>query len=433
MERSLIEEKDAIAQTNSEELAHPCFDAEARKKYARVHLPIAPNCNVQCNFCNRKFDCVNESRPGVASTILMPHQALDYVNKLLAKNLNISVIGIAGPGDPMANTAEVFETIKLIREKYPKLLYCLSTNGLDLPQHINSVANLGLSHVTITINSIDSHVLSAIYSWVRFEKKIYRGLAAGQLMHDRQMEALRLLKERNITVKINTIILPGINEDGVEDVAKTVSSMGADLMNCIPLHPVKDTAFEDLSEPTKQQMHTIQKKISSYIKPMTHCARCRADAAGLLGDDLEERFKLLEESASQPLYSTEKRPYIAVATHEGYLVNRHLGETDSFQIYTQTETGYAHIDSRPAPPKGSGDFRWIQLAKTLSDCNSVLVSGAGANPLSMLKSMGIQVIQMNGLIEAGLDAVYKGKSLNGFKVIQFKCGDGCGGTGTGCG
>jgi nitrogen fixation protein NifB len=433
MERSLIEEKVTASHANSEELAHPCFDPEAKKKYARVHLPIAPNCNVQCNFCNRKFDCVNESRPGVASTILLPHQALDYVNKLMAKDLNISVIGIAGPGDPMANTAEVFETVKIIREKYPKLLYCLSTNGLDLPQNINSVTDLGLSHVTITINSMDPNVLAAIYSWVRFEKKIYRGLAAGQLLHDRQMESLRLLKERNITVKINTIVLPGINEDGIEEVAKTVSAMGADLMNCIPLYPTKDTAFEDLIEPSKQQMHSIKKKISAYIKPMAHCARCRADAAGLLGEDFEGRFKLMEESASIPLYSTEKRPYIAVATHEGYLVNRHLGETDSFNIYTQTETGYAQIDTRQAPPKGIGDFRWIQLAKTLSDCNTVLVSGAGANPLSMLKSMGLQVVQMNGLIEAGLDAVYKGKSLNGFKVVQFKCGDSCGGTGTGCG
>ncbi len=433
MERSLIEEKALSSLGKGKEATHPCFDVEAKRKYARVHLPIAPNCNVQCNFCNRKFDCVNESRPGVASAILMPHQALDYVNKLMESDMNISVIGIAGPGDPMANTAEVFESVKIIREKYPQLLFCLSSNGLDLPQHIDTVVNLGLSHITITINSIDPHVLSVIYSWVRFEKKIYRGLAAGQLMHDRQMEALRLLKERNITLKINTIILPGINEDGVEDVAKTVSSMGADLMNCIPLYPTKDTAFEDLIEPTKQQMHSLKKQISVYIKPMAHCARCRADAAGLLGEDIEERFKLLEESASLPLYSTEKRPYIAVATHEGYLVNRHLGETDTFHIYTQTEKGYAHIDTRLAPPKGMGDFRWIQLAKTLSDCNSVLVSGAGANPLSMLKSMGLQVVQMNGLIEAGLDAVYKGKSLNGFKVVQFKCGDGCGGTGNGCG
>ena len=45
-------------------MSHPCFEADAHHTHARVHVPVAPRCNVQCNFCSRKFDCVNESRPG---------------------------------------------------------------------------------------------------------------------------------------------------------------------------------------------------------------------------------------------------------------------------------------------------------------------------------------------------------------------------------
>ena len=55
---------------------HPCFSKDAHKKYGRVHLPVAPRCNIQCNFCNRKYDCMNESRPGVTSAVLTPQQAL---------------------------------------------------------------------------------------------------------------------------------------------------------------------------------------------------------------------------------------------------------------------------------------------------------------------------------------------------------------------
>jgi nitrogen fixation protein NifB len=115
------------------------------------------------------------------------------------------------------------------------------------------------------------------------------------------------------------------------------------------------------------------------------------------------------------------------------LVNQHLGEAEEFLIYSNTPEGYVHIDTRKAPPSGSGDMRWIMVAKTLKDCNSLLVSGAGANPISMLKSMGIKIVQMNGLIEAGLDGVYKGKSLAGLACTEFKCGDSCSGTGGGCG
>ena len=413
---------------------HPCFNEEAKGKYGRVHLPVAPNCNVQCNYCNRKFDCVNESRPGVSSVILAPSQATDYMDMITKKGAEIAVVGIAGPGDPFANPNETFETIKLVKDKFPEMLFCLSSNGVDVPQNIDKIKELNVTHVTITMNAIDPEIAASIYSWVRFNKKIYRGIDAGKLVIERQTEAIKLLKQNNIVVKINTIILPGINEHHIVEVAKYVASLGADIMNCIPIHPNKDTAFEDIEEPSKQMVHDIQKQIAEYIKPMKHCARCRADAAGLLGKDIADTVSILKEAASKPLFATENRPYVAVATHEGLLVNQHLGEAEDFHIYANSPEGYVYVTTRQAPKIGLGDIRWIQLAKTLSDCNTILASGAGANPSSMLKSMGIKIVQMNGLIEAGLDAVYKGKSIAGLTNCKpFKCGDGCSGTGGGCG
>ena len=412
---------------------HPCFNIEAKGKYGRVHLPVAPKCNVQCNYCNRKFDCVNESRPGVSSAILAPSQAVDYLKQITNRGVNISVVGIAGPGDPFANAEETFETLRLVRNEFPEMIFCLSSNGIDVPQHVEKIKEFNVSHVTITMNALSPEILANIYSWVRFDKKMYRGLAAGQIILERQLESIRVLKENGITVKINTIILPGYNYSHIVDVAKKVASMGADIMNCIPVYPNKDTAFEDIEEPTKQMVHDIQKQISEFIKPMTHCARCRADAAGLLGQDIEDTVTLLQEASRKPLFATESRPYVAVASHEGMLVNQHLGEAEEFLIYSNTPEGYVHIDTRKAPASGLGDMRWIQVAKVLKDCNTLLVSGAGANPISMLKSMGLKIIQMNGLIEAGLDGVYKGQSLSGLACTEFKCGDSCSGTGGGCG
>jgi len=37
---------------------------------------VAPKCNILCNYCNRKYDCINESRPGVASAVLKPRRAI---------------------------------------------------------------------------------------------------------------------------------------------------------------------------------------------------------------------------------------------------------------------------------------------------------------------------------------------------------------------
>ena len=44
---------------------HPCYSEKAHHHYARMHVAVAPACNIQCHYCNRKYDCANESRPGV--------------------------------------------------------------------------------------------------------------------------------------------------------------------------------------------------------------------------------------------------------------------------------------------------------------------------------------------------------------------------------
>ncbi|WP_413699004.1 radical SAM protein [Psychromonas sp. KJ10-10] len=139
---------------------HPCYSNDAHHKYARMHLPVAPACNIQCNYCNRKYDCANESRPGVVSELLTPEQALLKAQAVAEKIPQLSVIGIAGPGDPLANPVRTFKTLELIREAMPDIKLCLSTNGLVLVDHIDDILRLGVDHVTITINALDEVIAS---------------------------------------------------------------------------------------------------------------------------------------------------------------------------------------------------------------------------------------------------------------------------------
>ena len=105
---------------------HPCFNKDVKGQFGRVHLPVAPKCNIKCNYCNRKYDCVNESRPGVTSTVLSPEQSLEYMRRVLEKEPRISVAGIAGPGDPFANGEQTMETMRLLRQEFPELILCLA-------------------------------------------------------------------------------------------------------------------------------------------------------------------------------------------------------------------------------------------------------------------------------------------------------------------
>ncbi len=416
-------------------LKHPCFNPAVKGQFGRVHLPVAPKCNIKCNFCDRKYDCVNESRPGVTSNILSPEQAKIYMEKVLEKEPRISVAGIAGPGDPFANAEETMATLRMIKENFPDTILCLASNGMGIGPYIEELAELDVSHVTITVNGVDPQVTKKIYSWVKDGKVAYRGLQAAELLLSRQLAAIKGLKKHGITVKINTIVIPGINDHHVEEIAKTMQELGVDLLNCMAMFPNVDTPFADIEEPSKQYMAEIRNMAEQYVPQMRHCTRCRADAVGLLGEDKsQEMHGCLSACAKLPAIPTEERPYVAVATMEGILVNQHLGEATAFQIWEKGENDFFLKEERPAPQTGGGLQRWTALSRILQDCRAVLVSGVGEIPADTLKKSGVKPVIMGGFISDGLKAIFEGKDLSSMKGRREGCGKGaaCAGSGGGC-
>ncbi len=413
---------------------HPCFNADARHRTARIHLPVAPKCNIQCNYCNRRFDCMNESRPGVTSAVLSPRQALIYLEKAVEKMPNLAVVGIAGPGDPFANPEETLETMRLVREKYPDMLLCVASNGLNVQPYADQLAEVQVSHVTLTINAVDPSIGSNLYAWVRDGYKIYRGDAAACVLLQRQLRAVAALKERGITVKINTIVVPGVNEDHIEEIAKQMSRLGADIMNCIPMYPVRGAAFENREELSPDKIAALRQKVAQYLPQMEHCTRCRADAAGMLGEGQSVELVELMLACSTGAIASEERPYVAVASMEGVLVNQHLGEASRLWIYGHSAEGPRLIGVRETPEPGSGTQRWHELAGMLQDCRALLVSGVGPSPRRILEREGVRVLQMAGLISEGISSLYRTGDVPRTMRKHFKsCGTECQGSGVGCG
>jgi nitrogen fixation protein NifB len=402
---------------------HPCFNRESAHTYARIHLPVAPKCNVQCRFCNRKFSCVNESRPGVTAELLKATEALERVRAKMIEIPNISVVGIAGPGDPFANPDETMETLYLVRRDFPELMLCVSSNGLNIMPYVDELKRLAVSHVTITVNAVDPLIAANIYDWVG--ETSLRGAEAARLLWDNQQLAIQALDFRGIIVKVNTVCVPGVNDAHVAEVAKTVSELGASLHNVIPLIPTADTPFAGIPAPSGELIAELRRRAKEYLPQMEHCSRCRADAVGLLSranpetasveylaDHVKEcpaRERCPRSLAEAP----EERPYVAVASREGLFVNMHLGEASNFHIYSLAGKKPTLIDVRTAPDRTLGQNRWIALSKALRDCSLLIVSGAGAPPQAVLSASGIRVVITEGFIQevlAGLgpDSAAKG-------------------------
>lgn len=393
---------------------HPCFNAKMRGKYGRVHLPVAPRCNIQCNYCDRKYDCVNESRPGVTSAVLTPHQAMAYLEYVLEEVKNISVVGIAGPGDPFANPDETMETLRLTRKLYPEMILCLATNGLGIGPYIDELAELNVSHVTITLNAIDPEIGSQLYAFVRHGKKVLGPRTGFDVLLEKQLEAVIRLKEKNVTTKVNTIIVPGINETHIETVAEKMADLRVDILNCIPFYPNAGAKFANLEEPSKAAVTAIRKKAARHIPQMYHCKRCRADAVGILGEKngcaVNEK---LQECAQLPEIFGETRPYVAVASLEGVLVNQKLGKAEELLIYGRRDNGEIYfVEARKTPEPGGGLQRWEDLGELLNDCRALMVAGIGDNPRRVLSKKKIDILELDGMIEEAAEAVFEGHSMN---------------------
>ncbi len=407
---------------------HPCYSEDAHHYFARMHVAVAPACNIQCHYCNRKYDCANESRPGVVSEKLTPEQAVRKVMAVANQEPQLSVVGIAGPGDALANAEKTFRTFELVRAALPHLKLCLSTNGLALPDHVERIAAMGIDHVTITINMVDPAVGAQIYPWVFFRHRRWEGLEAVRILHERQMEGLEALTAKGILVKVNSVLIPGINDSHLAEVNAAVRARGTFLHNVMPLisDPAHGTHFGLTGQrgPSPAELRDCQDRLGGDARLMRHCRQCRADAVGMLGEDRGAEFTMdrLADTApfdptprqmylavvereradrqkakevAQSAKSVEETPFlVAVASKGGGRINLHFGHASEFLIYEITSSaakfiGHRRTDRYCAGGHGSAEA-FDATVKALDGVAAVLCAKIGQAPREKLAAAGIE-------------------------------------------
>lgn len=200
------------------------------------------------------------------------------------------VVGIAGPGDPLANDA-TFETMKAIHREFPELILCISTNGLYLSDRLEDLVKSGVRSLTITINAVMPETAEKIYSWALYRGRRYTGRDAAECILCNQWKGLRNAIDAGLIVKVNSVLIPGINDDDIRLVAWLAGVKGVEIMNIIPLIPQAE--FSHIQRPTHVEITSIRNICKTYIPQMTHCRQCRADACGTLGEDRDMELEVL--------------------------------------------------------------------------------------------------------------------------------------------
>jgi nitrogenase cofactor biosynthesis protein NifB len=422
--KSIIEAKTA---------SHPCYNAGAHD-YARMHIPVAPKCNISCNYCSRKYDCANESRPGVTSEVLTPDMALAKYKEVKAKVPNLKVLGIAGPGDALANFDEVKRSIEMIKEYDPEVTFCLSTNGLMLPFFADELIKLGVSHITITINTIDPAVGAKLYRSVTYLGQNLTGEEGAAVLLQNQLSGLRYLSSKGIVCKVNIVMVKGINDIYIPDTVKKVKECGAFITNIMQMIPVTGSAFEGMPFVSQVELNDMRKKCELDLKQMYHCKQCRADAIGTLAHDRSIEFRcesggcsskkdnvtelkpnaVVQEEAetaavAETACKTESLKF-AIATKTGINIDQHFGHSEEFHIYDYSGGKIKFLEKRNVNKYCAGpaecddhDDKIQKIIKTIQDCDAVLAMRAGTEPIKKLEANGIKLFQMYEGINKGIE------------------------------
>lgn len=253
---------------------HPCFSDEAHDRVGRIHLPVAPRCNIQCNFCEHRM-CAEIQHPGWAARLLSAAEAVDLIQSVVSERQAYDfVVGVAGPGDALANE-QTFQTLALIHKQYPQIVSCLCTNGLLLEDKLETMADAGVRALTVTVNASDSRVGKYIYSWVKYQGTIYRGEAAAALLITKQFHGIRTAIAAGFFLKVNTVLIPGVNDDHMPKLAQRLQDAGVELMNIMPLIP--SGRMKDRPAPTCDELTKARRDCEEILPQFHRCEQCRAD------------------------------------------------------------------------------------------------------------------------------------------------------------
>jgi nitrogen fixation protein NifB len=184
------------------------------------------------------------------------------------------VVGVAGPGEPLANAATL-ETLRRVHNEFPELMTCISTNGLLLECKLPQLLDAGVTTLTVTINAVDPAIGQRIYAWVRHRGALLRGREGVEVLIACQMHGLRAALDAGLGVKVNTVLIPGVNDQHVDTLAHRLRELGVHLMNIMPVIP--GGQMRDQRPPTCDELRRAKSECEQSIPQFRACEQCRAD------------------------------------------------------------------------------------------------------------------------------------------------------------
>ena len=165
------------------------------RKITYFRVSITDRCNYRCIYCQseKQFEFIPHQE------ILRYEEIVEIVEE--AVKLGITKVRITG-GEPLAREG-ITDFIRQLREINKLEDISLTTNGFFLSEYAEKLKDAGLTRVNISLDSLQERKYNRITRGGSLEK-VLKGIDFA-------------LKADLLPIKINTVLIRGINDDEVED------------------------------------------------------------------------------------------------------------------------------------------------------------------------------------------------------------------------
>lgn len=191
-----------------------------------LRVSLTDRCNLRCTYC----------MPAVGLEWMPTEQTLSDDETIRLIRIAVTQLGIRQVrftgGEPLLRKSLekiIAATTQLRTDEKLVPATALTTNGLGLPRRLDSLIEAGLDRVNISLDTIDPELYARLTRRDRLGD-VFAAIEAATTAHR---------EGRLGTVKVNAVVMPGVNEEDIVPLARYCLERGAQLrfIEQMPLGP----------------------------------------------------------------------------------------------------------------------------------------------------------------------------------------------------
>jgi len=205
-----------------------------------IRISLTQRCNLDCFYCHREGE---ETKDGEEMT---PEEIKRIVE--VAASFSVKKVKLTG-GEPLLRK-DVFEIVRVIKSTRGINEVSMTTNGVFLSDKAEKLKEVGLSRINITLNTLEVEKFRRITGTDAFEN-VVSGIKAA-------------VKADLCPVKVNMVLLRGLNEDEVEGMIRFTRENGL-VLQIIELESPSETEGYALYHAELSEVEKLLRKIAVKI------------------------------------------------------------------------------------------------------------------------------------------------------------------------